>query len=509
MSSAPVNITIISGEGPKNYTVRPDESLLSVLRADGCFVPSDCGGKGFCGKCKVRVSKNAPVSDLDRRFLKESQINTGIRLACALKPYENLVVYAEKEDNLVSADDYNENITAGTDEIYLALDIGTTTVALKLINPGGENVGAAVFNNPQRSFGADVVSRITACTEGKEKELQKAITEKISLESNNLLEKYGIKENQIKKCAIACNTTMGHILMNYDCSGLGVYPFKTENIDTVKFPFNEIFTGSKITAETVLFPGISAYVGGDIVSGIYNTEIYKSDELCLLIDLGTNGEMALGNKNKILTASAAAGPAFEGGNISCGTGSVPGAINSVVIAGGRAQCSTVGGCPVTGICGTGVIDITAALIQNGIVDKSGFLDEDYSEYGYPLTRDGKYRFIQDDIRQVQLAKSAVRAGIETLMERYPCKAEDISKIYISGGFSRAVNIKNAVIIGLIPKEFKDQTRCIGNSSLEGAVKYLTSAKGDEELEKVKNISSENVLSTDDIFNEKFMDYITF
>ena len=509
MSSAPVNITIISGEGPKNYTVSHDKSLLSVLRTEGYFVRSDCGGKGFCGKCKIRVSRNAPISELDRRFLKESQINTGIRLACALKPYENLVVYAEKEDSLASADDYNENVTVGTDEVYLAIDIGTTTVALKMVNPNGENVGATVFNNPQRIFGADVISRITACTGGKEKELQKAITEKISFELDELLEKYGIEENQIKKSAIACNTTMGHILMNYDCSGLGVYPFKTENINTVKFAFNEIFTNSKITAETVLFPGISAYVGGDIVSGIYNMEIYKSDELCLLIDLGTNGEMALGNKNKILTASAAAGPAFEGGNISCGTGSVPGAINSVVIAGGRAQCSTVGGCSVTGICGTGVIDITAALIQNGIVDKSGFLDEDYSEYGYPITRDGKYRFIQDDIRQVQLAKSAVRAGIETLMERYSCKADEISKIYISGGFSRAVNIKNTVIIGLIPKEFKDKTRCIGNSSLDGAVKYLTSLKGDEELEKIKNISSENVLSTDDIFNEKFMDNITF
>lgn len=505
--AAPVNITIINGERVRKLAVDPDNDMLTVLRAEGCYVASYCSGKGACGKCKIRCEKHTPVSAADRRYLKDGELLSGIRLACELKPYEGLVVYAEAEDNLASRDDYNEAVTEAGDNLCLAIDIGTTTVALRLVTPDGKNTGSTVFNNPQRTFGADVVSRLTACTEGKGDELTALIRNKIREEAEKLTAEIGVTADSIKKCAIACNTTMGHLLMGYDCSGLGVYPFRTDNIDTVTFNFNDIF-GGDITAVTVLMPGVSAYIGGDIVAGIYKCGMYAEDDLSLLIDLGTNGEMALGNKNKILTASAAAGPAFEGGNIACGTGSVPGAINSVCIAGGRAQCSTVGGLPVCGICGTGVIDITAALVQQGIVDKTGFFNEDYCEYGYPLTRDGRYRFIQDDIRQVQLAKSAVRAGLETLMEQYGCTAENIKHAYISGGFSRNINIKNAALIGIIPAELKDKTTCIGNSALNGAVKYLVD-KNDDALEKIKSISSEVILANEDSFNDKFIDYIMF
>lgn len=508
MNKNPVKITVISEEGPKTIAADPGRDLLSVLRTNGYFVPAVCSGKGFCGKCKVRCGRGTPASDLDRRFLKEGQLLSGIRLACALEVYDGLTVYAEKEQDL-SAGEEDEKVRPAGDEVYLAVDIGTTTVALRAVNPDGSLAGSAVFNNPQRSYGADVASRITAACGEKGEELTALIREEIKNQTDLLLEKYGINPGSVKKCAVACNTTMGHILMGYSCAGLGVYPFKPENLDPVSFKFNDIFTGSPVTAESVLLPGVSAYIGGDITAGIYETGMAQSEEISLLIDLGTNGETALGNKDKILTASAAAGPAFEGGNIVCGTGSVPGAVNSVVIAGGRALCSTVGGFPVCGICGTGVIDITAALVQNGIADKSGFLRDEYSEYGFPFSRDGRYRFTQEDVRQVQLAKAAVRAGIETLIERYGCEKEDIKNIYLSGGFSRGINIASAVIIGLLPEEFRGKTICSGNTALMGAVKYLLSPDGDENLAAIRELCREIQLADDGIFNEKFMDSMTF
>lgn len=504
-----VNITVISGDSVRKVTCSTDDYLLSVLRTEGFFVNANCSGKGICGKCKVRCKPGTRISKLDRAHLSDHEIISGVRLACALKPTEGLVVYAQEDDKLASTDDYTENFVRAGDELYLAIDIGTTTIAERLVNTDGSIVGTAVFNNPQRIYGADVVSRQSAATKGKAENMRLLLTLKIKEDTETLLEKAEVSPEKIKKCAIACNTTMGHILMGFDCSTLGVHPFTPVNIDKITKPFNEIFEGSKITADTVLMPGISTYVGGDIVAGIYDTDIINSDSLCLLIDLGTNGEMALGNKDKILTASAAAGPAFEGGNIACGTGSIPGAINSACIAGGRIVCSTVGGEPVRGICGTGVIDVTASLVQTGLLDKAGFFHEDYEELGYPLTRDGKYRFIQDDIRQVQLAKSAVRSGIETLMERYGCTAGDIENIYVAGGFSRNINIKNAATIGIIPKEFTEKAKCIGNSALNGAVKYLLNADGDEFIEKIKAISTEITLADDDLFNDLFIDNITF
>ena len=232
----------------------------------------------------------------------------------------------------------------------------------------------------------------------------------------------------------------------------------------------------------------------------------------MFIDLGTNGEMGIGNKEKILVTSTAAGPAFEGGNITWGMGSVPGAICSVKLEGTEAEVKTIRDEAPQGICGTGVVETAAELVREEIVDETGALDEDYFDDGFPLakTPDGKeIVFTQKDVREIQLAKAAVRAGVETLLLRYGIKKEEVSKVYLAGGFGYKLNTDKAIAIGMIPEEWADRIVAVGNSSLSGACKYLKDENGDKTIEKLVSISEEINLSADKEFNEFYMNEMFF
>jgi uncharacterized 2Fe-2S/4Fe-4S cluster protein (DUF4445 family) len=209
--------------------------------------------------------------------------------------------------------------------------------------------------------------------------------------------------------------------MGYDCKSLGEYPFTPVNIDLIEGTYKEILADDYLQASVRIVPGISTFVGGDITAGLFSCNVDQQEEYSLLIDLGTNGEMALGNKDKIIVTSTAAGPAFEGGNIEWGVGSLEGAIAGVKIVDGKAEVRTIGDKAPIGICGTGGIETVAELIKAELVDETGCLDDDYFDEGYPLaeTENGEeIVFTQQDVREVQLAKAAVRAGIETLFLRY-------------------------------------------------------------------------------------------
>ena len=205
-----------------------------------------------------------------------------------------------------------------------------------------------------------------------------------------LTEECGIELAEIQRIMISGNTTMGHLLMGYDCSGLGVFPFTPVNIDLIEGKASDILKLQDTEAKVQLLPGISTYVGGDIVSGLFACDFDKNEEVCMLIDLGTNGEMAIGNKDRILVTSTAAGPAFEGGNITWGTGSIPGAICSAQIKDKKAEVRTIKDESPPGICGTGVVETAAELLKEELIDETGRLEDDYFDEGYPLaeTADG-------------------------------------------------------------------------------------------------------------------------
>jgi len=359
--------------------------------------------------------------------------------------------------------------------------------------------------NSQRAYGADVISRIQASVDGKKEELQKSIQKDLQDCLEKLLKEKELLGEQVKTVVISGNTTMGHLLMGYDCDTLGVYPFTPVNIDFIKGT-EEIFGTDQFgKKEVILLPGISTYVGGDIVSGMYAYDFTEKEEVCVFIDLGTNGEMGIGNKEKILVTSTAAGPAFEGGNITWGMGSVPGAICSVKLNGTDAEVKTIRDEAPQGICGTGVVETAAELVREEIVDETGALDEDYFDDGFPLAETSNGREIVFTQKEIQLAKAAVRAGVETLLLRYGVKKEEVSKVYLAGGFGYKLNTDKAIAIGMIPEEWADRIIAVGNSSLSGACKYLKDKNGDKTIEKLISISEEINLSADKEFNEFYMD----
>lgn len=511
-------VVVHRGAETKTILVKEGESLLDAFIRQEIYISAPCGGKGRCGKCGVQVlNGNTWISDEDKKIYSEEELDAGWRLSCCLYPTEELEVsVSQSDESLFEAVGETENTEeSGTEESFynVAVDIGTTTIAMSLT--GGES--GKVFHtvtsvNSQRAYGADVISRIQASVDGKKEVLKNSIQKDLQDSMDKLLKETGVSGEDVGKIVIGGNTTMGHLLMGYDCDTLGVYPFTPVNIDFIKGTEGILGTDRFGKKEVILLPGVSTYVGGDIVSGMYAYDFTEKEDVCMFIDLGTNGEMGIGNKEKILVTSTAAGPAFEGGNITWGMGSVPGAICSVKLEGTEAEVKTIRDEAPQGICGTGVVETAAELVREEIVDETGALDEDYFDDGFPLakTPDGKeIVFTQKDVREIQLAKAAVRAGVETLLLRYGIKKEEVSKVYLAGGFGYKLNTDKAIAIGMIPEEWAERIVAVGNSSLSGACKYLKDENGDKTIEKLVSISEEVNLSADKEFNEFYMDEMFF
>lgn len=511
-------VVVHRGAETKTILVKEGESLLDAFIRQEIYISAPCGGKGRCGKCGIQVlNGNTWISDEDKKIYSEEELDAGWRLSCCLYPTEELEVsVSQSDESLFEAVGETENTEeSGTEESFyhVAVDIGTTTIAMSLTGGESGKVFRTVTSvNSQRAYGADVISRIQASVDGKKEVLKNSIQKDLQDSIDKLLKETGVSGEDVGKIVIGGNTTMGHLLMGYDCDTLGVYPFTPVNIDFIKGTEGILGTDRFGKKEVILLPGISTYVGGDIVSGMYAYDFTEKEDVCMFIDLGTNGEMGIGNKEKILVTSTAAGPAFEGGNITWGMGSVPGAICSVKLEGTEAEVKTIRDEAPQGICGTGVVETAAELVREEIVDETGALDEDYFDDGFPLakTPDGKeIVFTQKDVREIQLAKAAVRAGVETLLLRYGIKKEEVSKVYLAGGFGYKLNTDKAIAIGMIPEEWADRIVAVGNSSLSGACKYLKDENGDKTIEKLVSISEEINLSADKEFNEFYMNEMFF
>ena len=507
-----------------------DSSLLEVLREEGHFLPAWCGGKGTCGKCKVQfLSECPPATEKDRLIFKEGELTEGWRLACMVRgqgPWE-LMVPDYKEEEIDTADSFSMENTAGRpsvredsagysyaekepdsdhwiqggqdrindNDLILAIDIGTTTIAACLVDAKeGRDIRTVTGINHQRAYGADVLSRIDAANKGKGDQLKDLVTKDL----DHLCEKLGLGnhiEDLTIPVMISGNTTMEHLLEGLSCRTLGVYPFDAVDLS--------MHTYKNMT----ILPGISTYVGADIVSGIVACGIDLKEGISILVDLGTNGEMIIGNRHRILAASTAAGPAFEGGNISCGMAGVPGAIDSVTIKDGKAVVTTIGGQAPVGVCGTGVLETVYELLKEEIMDETGLLCDEYFDRGYPVT--DRISFLAKDIRQVQLAKAAIRAGIEILLLSYGVSYDQIDRLYLAGGFGQKMDCRKALGIGIIPKALSDRVLAVGNSSLEGAKLLAKDPSAAGRFLHVVEISEEISLSNHKRFSDLFVNSMFF
>jgi uncharacterized 2Fe-2S/4Fe-4S cluster protein (DUF4445 family) len=427
-------------------------------------------------------------------------------------------------------------VTVGQEPLYgIGVDIGTTTLALALVDlESGEIKQRLSVVNKQREFGADVISRMERAKKGDLPKMSASVRKQIAAGAEALCREQGINEKAVVKFAIAGNTTMLHLLLNLSCSTLGIVPFTPVTLDFISCAYRELFEGD-FSCPVVILPGISTYVGADISAGLFFTEIHKSADPVFFMDIGTNGEMALAKNGRLLCTATAAGPAFEGGNILWGTGSVPGAISQVKYRNSNStnastdstsmfDIKTIGDKPPVGICGSAVIDIVYQGLRNGLIDSSGKLVRGSGREGTKGSgREGtigdlvlaknpegeEIKFIQKDVRELQLAKSAVRSGMEALLRHTGTDYSAIKTLFIAGGFGFNLNFESGAGIGLIPPELASKVSLIGNSALGGAVKYLLDRDSGETIEKIVELSEEYSLPQDRYFNEIFIENVEF
>ena len=389
----------------------------------------------------------------------------------------------------------------------IGIDIGTTTLAFEQITADGKRFFSTDIN-AQRRFGTDVLSRIEAASHGRGNEMREAVIYQLICGVRKLIND---SKSVPQKIVISGNTAMIHLLMGYPCDKLGVYPFTPYSTDTVHTTFTEL-TGSKLYSIDVdIICSLSAFVGGDIVSGLYACNLDVSDKIMLFIDLGTNGEMAIGNKEKILTASTAAGPAFEGGKIRHGTGSVEGAVCGVELEITEntinKSIKTINDKPSVGICGTGIIEAVASLLECSLMDETGLLKDVYFENGFRLADNAL--IYQSDIREIQIAKSAICTGIELLVKEYGIEYSDIDRVLLAGAFGNGLNPQKACAIGLIPWELSEKTVPVGNTALGGAMRYAFGDDGKKRTENIQKISQNIQLTEKEQFNELYLKNMNF
>lgn len=439
-----------------------------------------------------------------------------------------------------------ENMDTEKSVYGIAIDIGTTTLAAELISlTDGICLKTASSVNHQRAYGADVISRIRAAASGDAEKLRESILKDVRNLAETLLA--GQDENvlNVSKIVIAGNTTMIHLLLGYSCVGLGAAPFTPVNLAPEDMTWGELngeyeetresgdakesgvardgsdarehgyvrecgHTGINQTTKVQIMPGISAFVGGDITAGMMGCGM-RPDKCEMLIDIGTNGEMVLAAGDHFLVSSVAAGPAFEGGNISCGMPGVPGAVCRAVLFGKNNMVTkTIGNKPAIGLCGTGIIDVMYELVRHHIVDTQGILGEPWFEKGFPVVP-GKIYFTQEDIRQVQMAKAAICAGLEVLLQKSNISYEQIKKVYVAGGFGMGLDMEKALGIGLLPMGLRGKLTPVGNSALEGAARCLTHSKesSDMQPQEIAAISHEINLADTPEFQELYLKHMQF
>ena len=492
------------------------QTLLEIFRNANVYIDAICAGRGTCGKCKVQFLEGCPIpTKEDENFFTEEELANGWRLACKALIQRQCVVSIEMsgEEKYAVVTEYasERKSQQSVEKSYygIAVDIGTTTIAMQLLELHSKTIeDTYTAINRQRSYGADVISRIQASNEGKKERLRQSILEDLE---QGIEELHSRNHVTVKEIGISGNTTMISLLMGYSCEGLGAYPFTPVNIDAVEADYFTIFGNHRHTCKLRILPGISAFVGGDITAGLLACGFDRKEKVSILIDLGTNGEMAIGNQDKIFVTSTAAGPAFEGGNIICGTGSIPGAISHVTYKNNGFELETIGNQEASGICGTGVIDITYELLKQKLIDETGLLNDKFFEDGILLakSKESEIRFYQKDIREIQLAKAAIRAGLETLLVNYGVGYDEIDDIYIAGGFGYKMDIDKAIGIGLFPKACKNKLKAIGNSSLKGNLIYLTEKDAKERMRKITQLSEEVSLAASSTFYELYLQHMCF
>ncbi len=518
------SIVFLQSDGiPLELRAQSGLSLLDVIRSiDPAAIDAPCGGAGTCGKCRVRILAGDP-GDLgtdEMKRLKPEELNAGVRLACRVPARAGLVVEryvaggkAVIRESFSALQGNPDPLVSEPGAYGVAVDIGTTTVAAYLVDFGENKVMAsASCLNSQRAFGADVIARIdySGKAAGNLESLAGLIRNDIRTLTNRLLDGAGLRPDALRQMAVVGNTTMLHLFAAVDPSGIAVAPFTPVFTETRQGPASEYglpFPAAVLT----MGPSVAGYVGADIVAAVRATGLESRAGLALVLDLGTNGEMALGNRDRIVSCATAAGPAFEGAAISCGSGGVSGAVDSIYWQDGRLAWTTIGSMEPVGVCGSGIIDAAACLVRGKIIDESGAMVEPWNDGGYPIAGAGAavQRFTQADVRQIQLAKAAVAAGIGTMLSDRGATFDDVERVYLAGGFGSYLRPESAAVIGLIPPPLLPKVEAVGNAAGHGAVRMLLYRNEVRDMSALAKAMGYLELSGSDFFRDRFVEELFF
>lgn len=504
----------------ENILCEKGMSVYDALLQCGIPFQAPCGGNGTCTGCKIVVKNGAiPPSDRDRQVFTQEQLQEGMRLACKAYPQSDCTILVPEQEKFKAVTTCgNEEQKAvkvstpkdGQQDILaaLAIDLGTTTIVYKLFDILSGN-DLAVFStvNEQRKYGADVINRIQASNRGLREKMATELKEQMRRDIHNLLAEFS-DGTFLQKIGLCGNTVMIHLLMGYSCEKLGIYPFEPVTLSGINSNTRELGI-LKESIPFIIMPGISAYIGGDVLMGLVLLSFDRCSEPTFFLDLGTNGEMALNDgKGHILVTSAPAGPAFEGGNISCGIGSVPGAIEKVNLNREQICIRTIQDQVPVGICGSGVIETVYELRKEKIIDEMGLLQDAYFETGFSLVKQEKGRpqicMTQKDIREVQMAKSAIATAFEILLERSHISREEIVRVYLAGGFGYHIDVHKAAGIGIFPNEWENRVIATGNTALQGTKEFLMGNITEENINSCKAAAEEIYLSNEKEFEEIYL-----
>jgi uncharacterized 2Fe-2S/4Fe-4S cluster protein (DUF4445 family) len=507
-------------------------------------VPTSCRKQGKCRECIVEISEG--MECLSQPSPPESHLRGSFRLACCSRLVaDSGVVRCHtmrrgemrverhafqlplhepewKLDPAVTRD--GERILLDGEEIEhtsapihgLAMDLGTTTIVLRLVNlETGEVIADSSLENPQRFGGSDVMSRIYYDSEDGSGLLQRTLAGYLS----RAIEEFPVDPKTIYEMVVAANSTMRDIFFRLDVSCIGQSPYRSVTelemeqgrrvTTSLTSPAKRLGLPLHPRARVYGLPIISGHVGADAAACMLAVNMAQEERLIALMDIGTNTELIVGNKHRILAASCPAGPAFEGGKISCGLPALPGAIEKVVVhADGSMRLQVIGESPAEGICGSGLVDLLSELLRIRRMDHLGRFE--HEEKQIALTAEGNpISFAESDVSELAQAKGANAAGLRIVFDEYGICFEDLDLFYLAGGFGRNLNVQSAKRIGLIPNLDDSRILQVGNASIEGASMALLSRTKRAELEQLVKRVIHCRLETHPGFFDYFVDGCQF
>ncbi len=480
-------------------------TILDHARKLGIEINAECNGQGTCGSCVVRIERGQEALNAPTAAEQEFELGSSERLACQAtiaRPADiyvfikdagqysilsETVEYGVEVDPLVrsvngqvvwSGPQGERELGPHRGRMYgLAIDVGTTTLVVQLRDlETGAQIATFAIKNPQTAYGDDVISRIdhTMRNEGGLEELQGVIIRAVNQIVEGLVAQQGIRPEQIYEAVVVGNPTMRNLFFGLEVETLGVIPFEPPDKQAVNVKASSL--GLKINAEANVYGAalIGGHAGADCIADIIAARLHEAAKPAILIDIGTNGELAIGTAAGIMTASVAAGGAYEGATVTSGVGALDGAICNVQVRNGRVSYQTINGKSAVGICGSGLIDLLAELLKAGIMSPKAKLAGDFH-----LTE--TIKLTQEDVYQLITAKAGLRTDQDLLISYYGIELAEVDKLYLAGGFGNYIDADNAITIGLLP-EVRGKVVKLGNAALAGAAEMLLSRRRREEAE---------------------------